>query len=113
MRNINTDQGSQYTSHIHTQTLKDNGITISMDGKGRATDNICIERFWRSAKVERIYLNEYNTIKELKTDVSDYINFYNHKRFHQTLSYKKPMSFYYDSLKINNKDYDKLVEIGA
>jgi putative transposase len=110
---FNTDQGSQYTSHIHTQTLKDNGITISMDGKGRATDNICIERFWRSAKVERIYLNEYNTIKELKTDVSDYINFYNHKRFHQTLSYKKPMSFYYDSLKINNKDYDKLVEMGA
>ena len=84
-----------------------------MDGKGRATDNICIERFWRSAKVERIYLNEYNTIKELKNDVSDYIDFYNHKRFHQTLGYKKPMSFYYDSLKINNKDYDNLVEIGA
>ncbi len=110
---FNTDQGSQYTSHIHTQTLKDNGIIISMDGKGRATDNICIERFWRSAKVERIYLNEYNTIKELKTDVKDYIDFYNHKRFHQTLNYKKPMSFYYDSLKINNKDYDKLVEIVA
>ena len=110
---FNTDQGSQYTSYIHTQTLKDNNITISMDGKGRATDNICIERFWRSAKVERIYLNEYNTIKELKNDVSDYIDFYNHKRFHQTLGYKKPMSFYYDSLKINNKDYDNLVEIGA
>jgi len=110
---FNTDQGSQYTSHIHTQTLKDNNIIISMDGKGRATDNICIERFWRSAKVERIYLNEYNTIKELKTDVSDYINFYNHRRFHQTLNYKKPMSFYYDSLKINNKDYDKLLEIEA
>ena len=72
-----------------------------------------IERFWRSAKVERIYLNEYNTIKELKNDVSDYIDFYNHKRFHQTLGYKKPMSFYYDILKINNKDYDNLVEIGA
>jgi len=66
---FNTDQGSQYTSYIHTQTLKDNGITISMDGKGRATDNIAIERFWRSAKVERIYLNQYNTIKELKEDV--------------------------------------------
>jgi len=56
---FNTDQGSQYTSYIHTQTLKDNGITISMDSKGRATDNIAIERFWRSAKVERIYLNAY------------------------------------------------------
>ena len=66
-----------------------------------------------NAKVERIYLNEYNTIKELKNDVSDYIDFYYHKRFHQTLAYKKPMSFYYDSLKINNKDYDNLVEIGA
>ena len=67
----------------------------------------------QSAKVERIYLNEYNTIKELNTDVKDYIHFYNHKRFHQTLGYKKPMSFYYDSLKINNKDYDRLVKIGA
>ena len=57
--------------------------------------------------------SEYNTIKELKNDVSDYIDFYNHKRFHQTLGYKKTMSFYYDSLKINNKDYDNLVEIGA
>ena len=55
---FNTDQGSQYTSEVHTQRLKNLGITISMDGKGRATDNICIERFWRSAKVERIYLNE-------------------------------------------------------
>ena len=116
---FNTDQGSQYTSHIHTQTLKDNGITISMDGKGRATEvlpfgyNICIERFWRSAKVERIYLNEYSTIKELNADVKDYISFYNHKRFHQTLKYKKPMSFYYDSLKINNKNYYKLFETGS
>jgi len=66
---FNTDQGSQYTSYIHTQKLKDNGVTISMDGKGRATDNIAIERFWRSAKVEKIYLNQYNTIKELKEDV--------------------------------------------
>jgi putative transposase len=98
---FNTDQGSQYTSYIHTQTLKDNGIIISMDGKGRATDNICIERFWRSAKVERIYLNEYNTIQALKDDVRDYIEFYNHKRFHETLEYKKPMSVYFESLKSN------------
>jgi putative transposase len=107
---FNTDQGSQYTSHIHTQTLIDNDIIISMDGKGRATDNICIERFWRSAKVERIYLNEYSTINELKKDVRDYIDFYNHKRFHQTLEYKKPMNVYYESLKINNKNYSKLAE---
>jgi putative transposase len=110
---FNTDQGSQYTSYAHTQILKDNNISISMDGKGRATDNICIERFWRSAKVERIYLNEYKSIKELKEDTKDYIDFYNHKRFHQTLDYKKPMNVYYDSLKINDENYNKLSEIVA
>ena len=107
---FNTDQGSQYTSCIHTQTLKDNGITISMDGKGRATDNICIERFWRSAKVEKIYLNEYFKISTLKNDVSDYMEFYNYRRFHETLNYKKPMNVYYDNLKINDEKYTKLDE---
>lgn len=107
---FNTDQGSQYTSHIHTQTLTDYGITISMDGKGRATDNICIERFWRSAKCERIYLNEYNTIQELKEDVKDYIEFYNHRRFHETLAYQKPMAVYYESLMVNNKNYANLMQ---
>jgi putative transposase len=94
---FNTDQGSQYTSEIHTQTLLERGIDISMDGKGRALDNICIERFWRSAKCERIYLNEYNTIKELRDDVDDYIDFYNYKRFHQSLDYQKPFNVYYES----------------
>jgi putative transposase len=64
-------------------------ITAAM---GRATDNICIERFWRSAKCERIYLNEYQSIGELITDVDDYIEFYNHRKFHETLKYKKPMN---------------------
>ena len=107
---FNTDQGSQYTSYIHTQTLKDNDIIISMDGKGRATDNIAIERFWRSAKCERIYLNEYNSIKELKEDVKEYIEFYNHRRFHETLKYKKPMNVYSESLKINNEEYDNSIQ---
>ncbi|MDQ7060867.1 MAG: integrase core domain-containing protein [Sulfurimonas sp.] len=74
-----------------------------MDGVGRATDNIAIERFWRSAKVERIYLNQYNTIKELKEDVADYMQFYNYRRFHETLDYKKPMNVYFESLKINKE----------
>ena len=86
---------------MHTQKLKKLGITISMDGKGRATDNICIERFWRSAKCERIYLNVYQSIDELITDVDDYIEFYNHQRFHQTLDYKKPMDVYQDSIKLS------------
>jgi len=107
---FNTDQGSQYTSYIHTQTLKDNDIIISMDGKGRATDNICIERFWRSAKVEKIYLNEYFKVSDLKNDVSDYMQFYNYKRFHETLNYKKPMNVYWDSIKINDKNHTKLDE---
>jgi len=102
---FNTDQ-----SYIHTQILKDNNITISMDGKGRVTDNICIERFWRSAKVEKIYLNEYFKISTLKDDVSDYMEFYNHKRFHETLDYKKPMNVYWDSIKINDENYIKLDE---
>ncbi|WP_171004407.1 IS3 family transposase, partial [Bathymodiolus heckerae thiotrophic gill symbiont] len=100
---FNTDQGSQYTSEIHTQRLKKLGITISMDGKGRATDNICIERFWQSTKYERIYLNEYQSIGELVTDVDDYIEFYNYRRFHETLKYKKPMDVYQESIKLNQK----------
>jgi len=110
---FNTDQGSQYTSFIHTQKLKDNGVIISMDGKGRATDNIAIERFWRSAKCERIYLNEYLTIKQLKEDVMDYIQFYNYKRFHQTLNYKKPMQVYFDSLQANDENYTNHLKVEA
>jgi len=101
---FNTDQGSQYTSYIHTQTLKDNGIEVSMDSKGRATDNIAIERLWRSVKVERIYLNGYNTMKELRVDLSRYFYFYNYERFHQTLGYKKPMEVY------NITQYKKMIE---
>ena len=92
---FNTDQGSQYTSRKHTQLLLDNNIKISMDGKGRATDNIAIERFWRSAKYENIYIQEYKTIRELKNGVNEYIEFYNYKRFHQTLRYQKPMDVYH------------------
>ena len=72
-----------------------------MDGKGRATDNICIERFWRSAKCERIYLNEYQTINDHQEDVDDYIKFYNDERFHETLKYKKPMNVYHEGIKAN------------
>lgn len=103
---FNTDQGSQYTSYIHTKTLQDHGITISMNGKGRSIDNICIERFWRSAKVEKIYLNEYETIATLKEDVKIYIDFYNHERFHESLNYKKPMKVYYESMNNNIQNDD-------
>ena len=65
-----------------------------MDGKGRATDNIAIERFWRSAKYENIYIQEFKTIKEIKRSIDEYIVFYNQKRFHQTLGYAKPENSY-------------------
>jgi len=84
-----------------------------MDGKGRATDNIAIERFWRSAKCERIYLNEYRSIKELNNDLKDYMQFYNHKRFHQTLNYKKPMAIYQQSLSSNDESYNKVEKKAA
>jgi putative transposase len=104
---FNTDQGSQYTSHSHTELLLDNHIKISMDGKGRATDNIAIERFWRSAKYENIYIQEYKTIRELKNGVNEYIEFYNYRRFHQTLKYKKPMEIY------NLKEEKEVIKLAA
>jgi len=68
---------------------------------GRATDHICIERFWRSAKCEKLYLNEYRLLKGLSEDVDDYIHFYNHKRFHQIFEYEKPMAVYMKSIRTN------------
>lgn len=91
---FNTDQGSQYTSYAHTQILKDNGIAISMNGKGRSIDNIAIERFFRTLKYGNIYISDYQSIKELKQGVSEYIYKYNYKRFHSTIGYKRPMAYY-------------------
>ena len=82
-----------------------------MDGKGRATDNICIERFWRSAKCECIYLNEYDSISELKADVADYIRFYNHRRFHETLNYKKPMNVYQEGIAITENQPHRALKV--
>jgi len=110
---FNTDQGSQYTSHIHTERLESLGITISMNGAGRSTDNICIERFWRSAKVEKIYLNQYDSIANLKKDVKDYIDFYNKKRFHESLKYKKTMEVYFNSLQLNHKNDNSKIKVVA
>ena len=96
---FNTDQGSQYTSNTHIQILKDNNIQISMNGKGRTIDNIIIERFFRTLKQGHIYISDYQTIKELKRGVQEYIFKYNFKRFHSSLDYKKPMNVYLDFIK--------------
>lgn len=93
---FNSDQGSQYTSYEHTRLLKDHNIQISMNGKGRTIDNIIIERFFRTLKQSNIYISDYQTIKELKQGVSEYIHKYNFKRFHSSLKYQKPMNVYLD-----------------
>jgi len=96
---FNSDQGSQYTSYEHTQLLKDHGIQISMNGRGRSIDNIVIERFFRTLKHSNIYINDYITIKDLKEGVAQYIHKYNFKRFHSSINYQKPMNVYLEYLK--------------
>ena len=110
---FNTDQGSQYTSKVHTGILKKHGIKISMDGKGRATDNICIERFWRSIKYEEIYLNDYKNMKVLNRAIEKYMDSYNRKRLHSAIDYKTPNQVYYDY--INNLGFkgEKLLQTGS
>ena len=87
---INTDQGSQFTSEVFTSLLKDRGVRISMDSKGRAIDNIFIERFWRSLKYEYVYLRPADDGVALYEGVKEYIHFYNTKRLHQSLEYQTP-----------------------
>ena len=96
---FNTDQGSQYTSKEFTDILKRNNIQISMDGKGRALDNVYIERLWRSLKYENIFLSDYSSMKELKKGIDKYFNFYNSERFHQSLDYSTPDEIYFESMK--------------
>jgi len=91
---FNTDQGSQFTAHAFTQPLLDANIRISMDGRGRALDNIFIERFWRTIKYEDIYLKDYETVPALKIGLTDYFDFYNHQRLHQSLEYRTPFEVY-------------------
>jgi len=91
---FNTDQGSQYTSEVHTKLLNDNNIKISMDGKGRAIDNIFIERLWRSVKYENVYLQAYGSTLELYNGLKEYFRFYNDERFHQSLDYLTPREMY-------------------
>jgi putative transposase len=91
---INSDQGSQFTSAEYMELLADMSIRQSMDGKGRWADNVIIERWFRSLKTEDIYLNEYNSPRELRAGVSEYIGKYNHKRPHESLDYKTPARMY-------------------
>lgn len=91
---FNTDQGSQFTSDGFVGTLTDAGISVSMDGRGRALDNVFIERLWRSVKQEEVYLHDYADIRQARAGIGAYLEFYNHKRIHQGLDYQTPWEVY-------------------
>ena len=92
---FNTDQGAQFTSHSFTKVLLDRNIQISMDGRGRALDNIFVERLWRTVKYENIYMNDYQTVRELRGGLHRYFEFYNRARLHQSLDYQTPAEVYF------------------
>ena len=110
---FNTDQGSQFTSKRFTSVLTDREILISMDGRGRAYDNIFIERLWRTVKYENIYMMDYRNIFEVRAGLEEYLKFYNEERYHQSLDYKTPVEIYGSGEKdlnmIFGKYSDKLI----
>ena len=95
---FNTDQGSQFTSEAFTHVLKDHGIAISMDGKGRWVDNVFVERLWRSVKYEDVYLHAYETPAELRAGLARYFAFYNTRRRHSALDRRTPDAVYYEQV---------------
>ena len=90
----NSDQGSHFTSAQYLNRLLSTGVQISMDGRGRALDNIFTERLWRSVKYEEVYLNDYASPREARTGLTRYFNFYNFERPHQSLNYQTPAQVY-------------------
>jgi len=95
---FNTDQGAQFTSNTFVNVLRDRGVKISMDGKGRCIDNVFVERLWRSIKYEEVYLHVYDSVGEARVGIGRYIAFYNHERPHQALGYQTPEAFHRDQL---------------
>lgn len=91
---FNTDQGSQFTSEAFTGALTEAGIAISMDGVGRAFDNIMVERLWRTVKYEDVYLRDYHTPAEARLGLGRYVGYYNHRRRHRSLGRRTPASVY-------------------
>ncbi len=95
---FNSDQGSQFTSEVFTERLRERGIQISMDGRGRALDNIFVERLWRSVKYEEVYLKDYRSVMEAIQGLRAYFEFYNGERLHQSLNYQTPEAVYRQGL---------------
>lgn len=92
---FNTDQGAQFTSDRFTGILSGLGINISMDGKGRALDNVFIERLWRSVKYEEVYIKDYENMRNAYCNLAKYFEYYNTQRAHQALEYRKPSDLYW------------------
>ena len=92
---FNTDQGAQFTSVDFTKLLLDEGIQVSMDGRGRVFDNIFIERLWRSVKYEEVYLHDYETVANARGNLGAYFQFYNEERLHESLDYRTPHEMYF------------------
>ena len=92
---FNSDQGSQFTSEAFTKVLLDRGVRISMDGRGRAFDNIMIERLWRTVKYEEVYLKEYGDFFAARESLEEYFRFYNEERRHSGLDRKTPSAAYW------------------
>ena len=91
---FNTDQGVQFTSQDFTARLLRSTIRISWDGRGRALDNVFVERLWRSVKYEEVYLKDYQTVSDARDGLTQYFHFYNNERYHQSLDYKTPFEVY-------------------
>jgi len=91
---FNTDQGSQFTSREYTGRLEEAGIAVSRDGRGRALDNVFVERLWRSVKYEDIYIKDYDHVTELESGLTAYFQFYDEDRPHQSLGYRTPGEVY-------------------
>lgn len=92
---FNTDQGAQFTAWAFTGRLEGEGIAVSMDGRGRALDNVFVERLWRSLKYEEVYLKAYRSVRELEAGLEGWFAFYNHERLHQALAYRTPAEVYH------------------
>jgi putative transposase len=97
---FNTDQGSQFTDEHFTSVLCAHGVTISMDGRGRFSDNIFVERLWRSLKYEEVYLRAYESVAEARQGIAAYFNFYNHERLHQALGYRAPRQVFEEAMRV-------------
>jgi putative transposase len=92
---LNSDQGSQFTSTGYLELVEGAGVRVSMDGRGRALDNVFTERLWRSVKYEEVYLNDYEGPRQARAGIGSYLTFYNERRPHQELGYRTPAQVYY------------------